>query len=75
MRYALAVTSLSSTGCLTLRSLSLFTVALVTLLLLSPPPPANAQGMEFLVRLRRAVSVDDAGAPPLAFEKLARGRR
>ena len=46
MRYALAVTSLSSTGCLTLRSLSLFTVALITLLLLSPPPPANAQGME-----------------------------
>ena len=46
MRYALAVSSLSSTGCLTLRSLSLFTVALITLLLLSPPPPANAQGME-----------------------------
>ena len=73
MLYALAVTSLSSTGRLTLRSLSLFTVALITLLLLSPPPTANAQGMEFLVRLRLAVSVDDADAPPLALETLARG--
>lgn len=46
MRYALAVSSLSSTGCLTLRCLRLFIVGFVTLLLLSPPPPANAQGME-----------------------------